>query len=306
MISIREIVLSHKSTICGAALLVLGSQGLQAQRSPEPPLGARAFLSRHVYSVSELLNELDRDPRLMKVYTSVLHMTPAEVRSEFAKLQLIRLPKTEVYQVYGVERSSKGYQFSYKVRRLPAGIPVLVLKDTGIPVILVQCGNLIRGYYNAPAPSAENVPLFDEMHPDAGLQTGSDFPKPDNLVFGQPSDVTGGWIEEPDVTAPTGEGVPPAHLTSVPKCWWYWLFPLIAIPFLIHGGGGGGSAVFFGTGPFIPPDSGSLAATVEPSIDIPEPTAPIWLGAMTVAGVGLYGWRRAKLVLARGSERRKK
>jgi hypothetical protein len=273
-----------------AAVAIIGAlYCLPAPASAQPPLGSRSFLSRHVSSVAELRRELDRDPRLIRVYSELLHMTPSQVKSEFSRLRLVRLPEEGVYKVYGVFKTPSGLQYSFKVRRLPRGIDVFTLDDGKTPVILKQCGNLLRGYYSTPGPMASSVPMFNEMYPDAGLPI-TPGPSPAAVTLDTPVAGEWGWVEDTASAAPPPGFYPPGGLAhAAPRAWWPWLFPLIGLPFIGAGGGGGAAGLTsFVPGAFFLPDTTSaLAAVVQPSVEVPEPSAIALLASAACCGTFL-------------------
>jgi hypothetical protein len=270
----------------------------ELKRQAEPPLGSRSFLSRHVHSVTELRRQLDKDPRLIRIYSELLHMSPAEVRAEFARLRLVKLSEEGVYKVYGVFETPNGLQYSFKVRRLPKGIDVFTLEDGATPVILKQCGNLLRGYYTTPGPIADAVPAFNEVNPDAGLAHAPG-PSPESVTLESPVGSEWGWVEDTASAGPLPTIVPPPGLSpAVRAAWWPWLFPLIGLPFIgVGGGGSGGGGSTFGPFPlFVPPtlastaSSSALAAVVLPEFDVPEPGGIGLLVSLSATGAGLLLW----------------
>jgi hypothetical protein len=287
---------SHRTVGVAAAVfgVVLLSCGHPA--SAEPPLGSRSFLSRHVHSVTELKRQLDKDPRLIRIYSELLHMSPTEVKAEFARLRLVKLSEEGVYKVYGVFETPNGMQYSFKVRRLPKGIDVFTLEDGTTPVVLKQCGNLLRGYYATPGPVANTVPAFNEVNPDAGLAYAPG-PSPESITLEAPVRSEWGWVEDTVSAAPSAGIVPPPGLShTVRAAWWPWLFPLIGLPFIGGGGGGGGGSTFGPFPGFIPPSlastasSSSLAAVVQPVFEIPEPGGIGLLVSLSVTVAGLVLW----------------
>lgn len=246
----------------------------------EPPLGSRSFLSRHVRSITELKRELDRDPRLIRIYSELLHMSPSQVRSEFSKLKLTRLRDEGVYKVYGASGTPGSLGYSYKVRRLPRGIDVFTLEDGATPVILKQCGNLLRGFYTTPGPVASSVPAFSEVSPDAGLPSVPG-PSPEAISLETPLSSEWGWVEDTTSSAPAPDYFPPAGLVhSAARAWWPWLFPVIGLPFGRRGGGGGGTPVSSITPVF--PGPVTLPVTVAPTPSVPGPVTPSVPGPVTL------------------------
>jgi len=287
--------------VCASvAVLVVAFLTFPRSARAEPPLGSRSFLTRHVHSVAELKRELASDPRLLRIYSELLHMSPEVVKAEFSRLKLVRLPEEGAYKVYGVYATPQGLQYSFKVRRLPKGIDVFVLPDGTTPVILKQCGNLLRGYFATPGPVANSVPAFNELSPDAGLAQAPGS-LPETITLDTPVANEWGWVEDTLATAPSPAIFPPPGLVAsrIPAPWWPWLFPLVGVPFIGGGGGGGGLSTFGGPLFFIPDTSSALAAIVQPSFEIPEPGTIAWLVSLSGTSAAILLWRRGKLVLRR-------
>ena len=309
-------------TVAVATLITALGCGLKATAS-SPPLGSRSFLSRHVSSVRDLQDELDRDPRLIRIYSELLHMSPAQVKSEFSRLKMIKLQEEGVYKIYGARTTADGSKYSFKVRRLPRGSAIFTLEDGRTPVILRQCGNLLRGYYDIPSAMASNIPRFNVLNPDAGLPAAPG-PAPAAITLDSPISGDWDWVEDTNATAPPPSYIaPPLLAASIAPLWWPWLFPLVGVPFI---GGGGRGTTPTGPGTVInPPGIPSIPSTpttpttptiptvpivpiipevpiipTPPANVVPEPGIAAWLAAVTALG-GIAALRRVR----RGSGIRK-
>jgi hypothetical protein len=170
---------------------------------------------------------------------------------------------------------------------------------------LKQCGNLLRGYYSTPSPLASTAPMFNPVNPDAGLPI-TPSPSPEALAIDTPIAGEFGWVEEAPGAAPPAGFFPPGGLThGAPRAWWPWLFPLLGLPFIGGGGGGGGGFAIAGPAPVFVPTSGeALTAVVQPSVEIPEPGAAVWLVSLSGVGAALVAWRRRRGLAAAISRRK--
>jgi hypothetical protein len=191
-------------------------------------------------------------------------MSPEQVKSEFSRLKMLKLQEEGVYKIYGARTTVDGSTYSFKVHRLPRGSAVFTLEDGRTPVILRQCGNLLRGYYDIPSAMASNVPKFSVLNPDAGLPAAPG-PAPAAITLDSPISAEWNWVEDTNATAPPPSYIaPPLLAAAIAPVWWPWLFPLVGIPFI--GGGGRGAS---------PPGALNPPVTVITTPEVPSvPSTP--------------------------------
>jgi hypothetical protein len=126
--------------VLGTTLAVGIAGALQASASPlsisVPPF---AFLQYHVDSTQQLAREVSVNTTVQDRFARHFHMAGPAVAS-FIENDLVLKPLSAAHQFHVYCVTSKGHEYSF-VENLPAGTPVFVRKQDGLPVINQVDGN---------------------------------------------------------------------------------------------------------------------------------------------------------------------
>jgi hypothetical protein len=126
--------------VLGTTLAVGIASALQASASPlsmsVPPF---AFLRYHVDSTQQFAREVSIDTTVQDRFARHFHMAGPAVAS-FIETDLVLKPLSAAHKFHVYCVTSKGHEYSF-VENLPAGTPVFVRKQDGLPVINQVDGN---------------------------------------------------------------------------------------------------------------------------------------------------------------------
>jgi len=126
--------------VLGTTLAVGIVGALQASAAPlslsVPPF---AFLHYHVDSTQQLAREVSFDTTVQDRFARHFHMAGPAVAS-FVENDLVLKPLSAAHTFHVYCVTSKGHEYSF-VENLPAGTPVFVRKQDGLPVINQVDGN---------------------------------------------------------------------------------------------------------------------------------------------------------------------
>jgi hypothetical protein len=126
--------------VLGTTLAVGIAGALQASATPVsisvPPF---AFLRYHVDSTQQFAREVSIDTTVQDRFARHFHMAGPAVAS-FIENDLVLKPLSAAHEFHVYCVTSKGHEYSF-VENLPAGTPVFVRKQDGLPVINQVDGN---------------------------------------------------------------------------------------------------------------------------------------------------------------------
>jgi hypothetical protein len=208
-----------------------------------------SFLNRHANSVTELINQIRKDPEVRARYERHFGKSANEIIADFSKLRLGKLAKAGKYWVYNVDDEGV---VNAKLLDLKAGTPVF-FDAQGRPVLKKSCGNAMK-----PGTDEQAVNLNPDVTPSMDLRDMSilDEPTPLPLIAQNMEPAIPEVLEPPIIVNP-----PVQHEADIPiqtggSGW--------SIPGILLAGGG----VFVSTG-------GGSPHTPPP---VPEPATLLVLG----------------------------
>ncbi len=126
-----------------------------------------AYLASPAVSKTDLKNQLENNPELMKKYLRVFRgNTPREIRSYLGSLELIKLERDTPFNVYYWHKDGEGY----RARMVKKGTYVFV-DGQGKPILVQVCGNPLRNILGLPEPlkGAQNTSSIQEFLEDEPL-----------------------------------------------------------------------------------------------------------------------------------------
>ncbi len=244
--------------LTGAALGAGANAAPQARHYVPPP---DSYLRYSVYSVNQLIQEVQQDPQVRRRYARQFQIPESQV-AQYMRRNLVEswVPQTGTYSVYCVNRAGRVFTVRQKFRK---GTKVFALRN-GEPVMKWICGNPLMRYH---AEVAMAPIVRQKISPSIQALTPADAPAA-VLVPGEAAATT-------LISLPVAEGA-----SSIFPAASRALFALPLLGFLSQNGRGGGGGTPPPLVPHTPPD-------------VPEPAAPALLLAALPLTVLIAARRRA-------------
>ncbi len=212
-----------------------------------------SYLVRPVSSARELAQQIRTEPVVAQRYARHFKQPAYAIADFFEKnLRLTRLERSGEFFVYYAPPDG---QLLVKRRLLPRGKEVFVLKSTGKPVLLAECGNPLTPAVSLPRPavkspaapvvvSALSPPVLVERLPEPlvpGVEV-VDVPLEEAVAADLFPPAALSELETLPETAPESPPpiVPPAEMPEIPmppirRNNWWGLIPLIPLLFINRG-----------------------------------------------------------------------
>jgi hypothetical protein len=122
-----------------------------AEANPIGRMPPNSYLVRPVGSVKELADQIRGEPVVAQRYARHFKQPAYAIADFFEKnLRIAKLERSQEFLVYYAPHDG---QLLVKRRMLPRGKEVFVLKRTGKPVLLKECGNPLTPAVHLPSPS---------------------------------------------------------------------------------------------------------------------------------------------------------
>ncbi len=212
-----------------------------------------SYLVRPVSSARELAQQIRTEPVVAQRYARHFKQPAYAIADFFEKnLRLTRLERSDEFFVYYAPPDG---QLLVKRRLLPRGKEVFVLKSTGKPVLLAECGNPMTPMVSLPQPtveapaapvvSAKSTPLIIEPAPDSVMPTVElvEIPLEEAVAADLFPPAALSELETLPETVPESPSplAPPAEMPEIPmspirRNNWWGLISLIPLLFINQGG----------------------------------------------------------------------
>lgn len=129
--------------VAAAAFLAFGLNAPLVQAAPRYPTPPASYLRYKVYTINQLVRQVQSDPWVRSAYARTFHIPEADV-IDYMKRNVVEsyIPVTKTYTVYCVSNTGR----IYTIRQVfKAGTKVFALRN-GQPVIKWVCGNPLMSH----------------------------------------------------------------------------------------------------------------------------------------------------------------